>query len=183
MIYHLWSGAFLVISTWDWYVSGKLLVSECGICVYVLSLIHVGPSVFTKIMKSRLFKEVSAEILDCGFLTCDHETDVTTFFCLQRHEISNWCSKHQTPAAWALTQNHSCWHFPIKMFAKMPRSKQTFNDSWQSMCMTVVNILSSSHQIKWDGRVNKADGLLRRLVRRKGWDFWIYSWRFETRPP
>lgn len=41
--------------------------------------------------------------------------------------------------------------------------------------VTVANILSSSQQIRWDGRVNKADGHLGR----KGWDFWTCSLSFD----
>lgn len=54
-----------------------------------------------------------------------------------------------------------------------------FNYTWRCLCMTMVNLLSSFHQIRWDGRVNKTDGLLRR----KGWDFIIYLFNLPTENP
>lgn len=47
-------------------------------------------------------------------------------------------------------------------------NQQTLNRRQHGM--TMVDFLSS-HQIRWDGRVNETDGLLRRLVWREGYDF------------
>lgn len=109
-----------------------------------------------------------------------------TFFGLQRHEMSYRCIKHKTQKSWSLTQiilgiTTCILPFSHKVLAKVPcpRNKPTFDNSWLIRCMTVVNILSSSsHQIKWDGRVNETDGLLRRPVRGKGWELRMYWWCF-----
>lgn len=112
-------------------------------------------------------------VWDCGFLKC-HETVLMP--CHKPIAVNNRQKMFWFPTQVILGIGVE---FPRPIFPKLIllmnlryefMNQQTLNRRQHGM--TMVDFLSS-HQIRWDGRVNETDGLLRRLVWREGYDFWI----------